>query len=54
MKGLDALNKMLEVVLAYRPPRKKKKNTKRSKQINVKRTEVRVYGRRSDESSFRT
>jgi hypothetical protein len=37
MKELEALNKMLDVVLAYRPPRKKKKKkATRSKKINIK------------------
>jgi len=31
MKELEALNKMLDVVLAYRPPRKKKKRAIRVK-----------------------
>jgi len=36
MKELDALNKMLGVVLAYCPPRKKKKKTARGKNTNAK------------------
>jgi len=37
MKELAALNKMLGVVLAYRPPRKKKKKAARGKKVNTKR-----------------
>ena len=33
MKELEALNKMLDVVLAYRPKRKKQKKEKRAKKI---------------------
>jgi hypothetical protein len=36
MKELEALNKMLGVVLAYHPPRKKKKKTKGSRKANAK------------------
>ena len=36
MKELEALNKMLDVVLAYRPSRKKKKKSKRSGKVNPK------------------
>jgi hypothetical protein len=37
MKELEALNKMLGVILAYRPPRKKKKKAKRSRKVEAKR-----------------
>jgi len=37
MKELEALNKMLGVVLAYRPPRKNKKKAERPRKANAKR-----------------
>jgi len=37
VKELEALNKMLDIVLAYRPPRKKKKKAVRGKKVNSKR-----------------
>lgn len=39
MKELEALNKMLGVVLAYCPPREKKKKDARGKRVNAKRRE---------------
>lgn len=37
MKELEALKKMIDVVLAYGPSRKKKKKAKRSRKTNAKR-----------------